>query len=135
MNTPAPLPPPPAVRGRVVDCRLHLLSRQVHDVDRVPISTVDDLELLSVDEHEGDPCGQQIFTVHALLSGAALATRVLGGRAPASRWHRILWAHVADVGTVVRLGVSGRDLDVTWTERWVREHIITRIPGGDHDPQ
>ncbi|MGO1339559.1 MAG: hypothetical protein ACTML1_08220, partial [Cellulosimicrobium funkei] len=32
---------------RVVDARLHLLSRQVLDVDGEPVTTVDDLELVA----------------------------------------------------------------------------------------
>ena len=37
--------PPTGVR--VVDARLHLLSRQVLDVDGEPVTTVDDLELVA----------------------------------------------------------------------------------------
>src|SRR6218665_1017881 len=80
------------------------------------------------------PDGTQPAVVTSLLSGAVLATRVFGGRPPPSRWHRIRWSQVADVGTVVRLGSRSEELDVTWPERWVRDHIVRRIPGGSHDP-
>jgi hypothetical protein len=73
--------------------------------------------------------------ITALLSGHVLGTRIFGGRPPASRLHRIGWRHVADVGVVVRLGIRGSELDASWVERWVRDHIIARIPGGRHDPE
>ncbi|GAA2236846.1 hypothetical protein GCM10010401_06180 [Rarobacter faecitabidus] len=133
------LPHPPAPGGRIIDARLHLLSRQVHDVDDAPVTTVDDLELVGPVAEDAGPGavadGTRPAYVHALLSGAALATRVLGGRAPDSRWHRIPWSLVTEVGTLVRLGTRGEDLDVTWTERWIRDRLIARIPGGKHDPQ
>jgi hypothetical protein len=42
---------------------------------------------------------------------------------------------VFEVGVVVRLAVDGETLTVTWAERWVRDRIIARIPGGSHDPE
>ena len=127
------LPPDEHPPGLVLDARLHLLDRQVLDVDGVPVCTVDDLEVHGVDGSDL-PDGSQAAVVTSLLSGAVLATRVFGGRPPSSRWHRIRWTHVADVGTTVALGVRGDTLDVTWTERWVRDHVIGRLPGGRHDP-
>lgn len=127
------LPPDERPHGLVLDARLHLLDRQVLDVDGVPVCTVDDLEVHGVDGSDR-PDGTQTAVVTSLLSGAVLATRVFGGRPPSSRWHRIRWSHVADVGTTVALGVRGDTLDVTWTERWVRDRVIGRLPGGRHDP-
>ena len=126
-------PPDEPLPGLVLDARLHLLDRQVLDVDGVPVCTVDDLEVHGVDGSDL-PDGTQTAVVTSLLSGAVLATRVFGGRPPSSRWHRIRWTHVADVGTTVALGVRGDTLDVTWTERWVRDRVIGRLPGGRHDP-
>ncbi|KQR16763.1 hypothetical protein [Cellulomonas sp. Leaf334] len=127
------LPPDEHPPGLVLDARLHLLDRQVLDVDGVPVCTVDDLEVHGVDGSDL-PDGSRPAVVTSLLSGAVLATRVFGGRPPSSRWHRIRWTHVADVGTTVALGVRGDTLDVTWTERWVRDRVIGRLPGGRHDP-
>ena len=45
------------------------------------------------------------------------------------------WSHVTDVATVVSLDVRGEGLDVLWVERWLRDHVIGRIPGGRHDPE
>jgi hypothetical protein len=126
---------PQSYAGQVLDAELHLLDRQVLDVDEVPVIVVDDLELTDIPWGEPIPEGTPPPVIAALLSGPVLGTRIFGGRPPASRLHRIPWHDVADVGIVVRLGIRGNDLDATWVERWVRDHIIARIPGGRHDPE
>jgi hypothetical protein len=121
--------------GQVLDAELHLLDRQVLDVDEVPVTVVDDIELSDVPWGEPIPERTPAPVITAILSGPVLGTRIFGGRPPASRLHRIGWRHVADVGVVVRLGIRGGELDATWVERWVRDHIVARIPGGRHDPE
>lgn len=130
----AALPPVPTPAGRVLDARLHLLDRQVLDPDGSPVCTVDDLELHGADGADV-PDGTQPAYVTAVLTGPVLATRVFGGRPPRSRWARLPWDHVVQVGTVLRCGVRSDRLDLTWTERWVRDQVIGRIPGGRHDPR
>lgn len=125
----AELPAPPAAAGLVLDARLHVLDRQVVDVDDVPVTTVDDVELAPVPGHP------DVIVVTNLLRGPVLATRMFGGRPPRSRWHGIAWRDVTEVGTVLRLGVRGETLDVLWVERWLRDHVIGRIPGGRHAPE
>lgn len=120
------LPEPPRPAGLVLDARLHLLDRQVDDVHGDPVATVDDVELADRDG---------VVVATDLLSGPVLVTRIFGGRPPRARWHRIAWRHVTDVGVVLRLGVRGDSLDVLWVERWLREHLIGRIPGGRHAPE
>lgn len=127
--------PPEHAAGQVLDARLHLLDRQVLDRGGVPVQVVDDLELSDVPFGEPIPVGTPAPTIHALLSGPVLVTRVFGGRPPASRFRRVAWGLVSEVGIVVRLGVAGATLDVTWAERWVRDRIVSRIPGGRHDPE
>lgn len=129
------LPPDAPAAGRLLDAGLHLLDRQVHDVDGVPIATVDDLEIEGVEPDAEIPPDAPPPVIGSLLSGPVLGSRVFGGRPPSERFHRTSWAHIVDVGTVVRLGVPGERLAVTWTERWVRDHVIGRIPGGRHDPE
>ena len=125
---------PPRPAGRVLDARLHLLDRQVLDADGVPVATVDDLELTGAEAGEPiDPTRPP--AVAALLHGSVLLTRIFGGRPPEDRWVRTPWADVSDIGIVVSLAVRGENLDATWTERWVRNHIIGRIPGGRHAPE
>lgn len=128
------LPTPPAVDGRIVDARLHLLDRQVLDVNGEPVTTVDDLEIegLQFGERPVDRAAPQI---RMLVSGPILTTRLFGGRTPPSRLRRIAWDLVSDVGTVVRLHVTGGSLEVTWFERWLADQVIGRIPGGRHDPE
>jgi hypothetical protein len=121
--------------GRVLDAQLHLLDRQVLDRDEVPVTTVDDLELDGIEVGASIPPDAPPPTVTAILTGPELATRIFGGQAPHSRLIRVPWRLVVGVGTTVRLGVPGDELVATWTERWVSEHIIARIPGGRHDPE
>ncbi|MFF2268153.1 hypothetical protein ACFVTZ_07785 [Cellulosimicrobium cellulans] len=128
---------------RVVDARLHLLSRQVLDVDGEPVTTVDDLELVAAggadgaarDDGSRDAVPGEPAEVGALLTGPVLVTRLLGGRPPASRWERVPWSDVGHVGTAIELTVQADSLDLHWTEGWLREHVVGRIPGGRHDPE
>jgi hypothetical protein len=120
---------------RYLDAQLHLLDRQVLDVHGVPIAVVDDLELSEI------PAGQEIPpdtpppVITALLSGPALATRIFGGRPPESRMLRTPWVAIREIGVVIKLSVGRDTQDLFWTERWVRDHIIGRIPGGRHTPK
>jgi hypothetical protein len=126
----------PTVRaGRILDAEVHLLDRQVLDVDGVPVTTVDDLELSDIPFGEDLPVGGEGPVVLNLLSGPILGTRIFGGRPPKSRWIRTPWDLISELGIVVSLAAHGEDLDVTWTERWARDRIISRIPGGRHDPE
>lgn len=135
VRDPHPLAPPPRYAGQVLDAELHLLDRQVLDVDEVPVTVVDDLQLSEVRWGEPIQPNTPPPVITALLSGPVLGTRIFGGRPPRSRLHEIAWRHVADVDVVLRLGVRGDRLDVTWVERWLRDHVIARIPGGRHDPE
>lgn len=128
------LPAPPAVAGRVLDAGLELLDRQILDPHGVPVTTVDDLEL-ATPEDLGHLDPENPPVVQALLTGPVLMTRIFGGRLPDSRFLRIPWKVVADIETVVKVGVAADSLDASWTERWMRDHVIARIPGGRHDPE
>ena len=121
--------------ARWLDAQLHILDRQVLDADGVPIAVVDDLELSEVPFGEEIPVDTPPPVITALLGGPVLATRIFGGRPPNSRMERTPWAAVADVGVVIKLAVRQETSDVAWTERWVRDHIIGRIPGGRHIPE
>ncbi|MFE4197072.1 hypothetical protein ACFRJ9_14495 [Paenarthrobacter sp. NPDC056912] len=128
------LRPAPRVAGLVLDAQLHLLDRQMLDVDGVPVTTVDDVELSGPIPDEPIPTGTEAPHITALLTGPVLGTRIFGGRPPSSRLIRIPWTAVAGVDTVVTLGVRSDSLDASWVERWLRNHVIGRIPGGRHDP-
>lgn len=124
----------PQPAGLVLDAQLHLLDRQMLDVDGVPVTTVDDVELSGPPSDEPIPEGAPTPHITALLTGPVLGTRIFGGRPPSSRLIRIPWEAVAGVDTVVQLGVRSDSLDASWVERWLRNHVIGKIPGGRHDP-
>ena len=110
---------------RPVLLRFHLWLDDV-EVERAQQGAVSDVSFI--------PRG--IARCLAMTSAAtALGTRLFGGRPPASRWYRIPWRDVADVGVTLRLGVRCDGLEVTWVERWLRDHVVGRVPGGRHDPQ
>ena len=117
---------------RWIDAHLHLLDRQVLDAQGVPIAVVDDLELSDVPVGEEIPPGTPPPIITALLSGPVLGARIFGGRPPRSRSHGMPWISIVDIGVVIKLAISGETTDLTWTERWVRDRIIGRIPGGRH---
>ena len=120
--------------GRVLDLNLHLLDRQVLDNDDVPIGHVDNLEVDGIERGvELDPDSPPVVTNLVLNSGIML--RMFGGRPPETRLHRVPWSAVARVGTAIELGEPGSAFDVTWVERWVRDHVIAHIPGGRHAPE
>lgn len=119
---------------RVVDARLHLLSRQVLDVDGEPVAVVDDLELVG-DDGAQHPVPGTTVRIGAVLCGPSLVTRLFGGRPPVSRRARIGWGDVERLGVTLLLAVRADSLDVGWVERWVRERLIGRVPGGQHDPE
>jgi hypothetical protein len=121
--------------GRVIDAELHLLDRQVLDPDEVPITAVADLELSDVPWDEDLPADAEAPVIENLLTGPVLATRIFGGRPPESRFLRIPWRDVRELGTAVSVREPADSYDASWTERWVREHLIGRIPGGRHDPE
>ena len=134
-SSPAGLPAVPPVAGRTLDAQLHLMDRQVLDNDGVPVTTVDDLELSGPALDLEIPPGTAAPVLTALLTGPVLGTRIFGGRPPSSRLIRIPWEDVAEVDVVLKLGISGERLDAGWVERWIRDKIIARIPGGRRDPR
>jgi sporulation protein YlmC with PRC-barrel domain len=126
--------PGPHVAGQVLDAQLHLLDRQILDADGIPVTTVDDVEISGPEPGQTIPPGTTAPVIAALLTGPVLGTRIFGGRPPSDRLIRLPWEDVAAIGVVVRLGVRSEDLDASWVERWIRDKIIARIPGGRHDP-
>ncbi|WP_061296462.1 hypothetical protein [Herbidospora cretacea] len=114
------------MKARVLHAHLHLLDRQVVRGDGRLLCKVDDLEI-----DDG--------YVTAILSGPlALGPRVGGviGRVmtgvtrlfrmeehPAPQ--RIPMGSVAEIGSAIKVG----DLPEASLERWVRDHVIDRLPG------
>jgi sporulation protein YlmC with PRC-barrel domain len=125
--------------GKVLDLLLHLMDRQVIDVDGRLVCKVDDLEL------ELDDAGRPYVTA-ILVGPRALGPRI-GGRlghwfaAVAARQAapdrrevpRIDFGQVTDIGSAVKLARRHDELDITPLERWVDTHVIGRIPGSTHE--
>jgi|tagenome__1003787_1003787.scaffolds.fasta_scaffold20412801_2 sporulation protein YlmC with PRC-barrel domain len=123
--------------GPAMDAQLELLDRQIVDVDGRMVGKVDDVELAQ------RPDGRLVVT--ALLTGPGALGPRLGGAlgaivrsswsrlsgSPSDRPGRIDIALVAEVGTAVRLGVSRREVDVDGFESWVRDHVVSALPGAD----
>lgn len=120
---------------RYIDAGLHLLDRQVLDVNGEPVTVVDDIEISGLEPNTPIDPDHEPPTMTALLAGAVVLNRLFGGRPPLSRLYRIDWTSVSRIGTSLELGVRGESLDISWPERWVRDHIIARIPGSNHDPE
>jgi len=123
------------VAGRVLDANLHLFDRQLMDVDDVPIGVVDDIELTGVVRGELVEPGSPRPRIGALVANSGFWTRLFGGRPPSRRLHRVPWSAVSSIGTAIDLGVSGGRFDLVWSEAWVRDHVIARIPGGRDAPE
>jgi sporulation protein YlmC with PRC-barrel domain len=119
-----------------------LLDRQILDVAGEAVGKVDDIEL-SVD-------ADGVVHLAALLVGPQALGRRIGGRfgrwvsALAGTLHpaenpdpiRIPWdvvaerEHPVESDSAVRLTVRRELLTEPALEQWLREHLITRIPGG-----
>lgn len=115
-----------------LDARLHLLDRQLVDHDGDPVGIVDDLELDGVEVDKEIAPGTPAPRVTALLSGQVVATRIFGGTPPRSRLQEIPWKLVSSIGVTVQLAPTDMKFDVQWMERWLRDHIVARVPGGTH---
>jgi hypothetical protein len=121
--------------GRVVDARLQVLDRQLHDHRDDPIGVVDDLDLADVPVGVDIAAGTPAPRVTALVTGHVLATRILGGRTPVSRLQFIPWNLVDRLGVVLVLRPIEERPGSLWLEHWLRRHVIGRIPGGRHAPE
>ena len=133
--------PVESAAGRVFDAGLHLLDRQIVDRDGRLAGNVDDLELSDGDE------GPPIVT--ALLSGpGALAPRIggrlgLAWRGVARRLHdepdgppaRVPFGVVTAIEQAIHVSTPADELDSARFERWVRVHVIAKIPGASHAPE
>jgi hypothetical protein len=136
--------------GRVLHADLELLDRQLRDRDGRLCGKVDDLELTRAESGT--------IYVTALFSGPGTLWRRLGAerlgrwleqfrREQAARGRagtdgpeagdpgRISIGLVHGIGPVIDLAVSADDLASSESERWVRDHIIGRIPGSRHEAE
>ena len=126
--------------GRRLWAALHLLDRQLLDREGGMAGCVDDVELT--------PTEDGALTVTAILSGpGTLAPRL--GATRFGRWRRRsqqLWAEeegrsdptripfgrVRAIGSHITLAADAAELASWATERWVRDHVVDRLPGSAH---
>jgi sporulation protein YlmC with PRC-barrel domain len=131
--------------GRVLYAGLHLLDRQIVDRAGRRCGKVDDLEL------EPDAASGRLHVVGLLSGPGALAYRT--GHHRLGRWLQrvnafvfphddpehdpvfIPFGRVADVGDHVTLAADHREVASHSGERWVRDHVIGRIPGSGNAPE
>ena len=128
--------------GRTLWAGLRLLDRQLLDRNERKTGVVDDLELETTED------GQHLY-VSAIISGpGALAHRL--NRHRYGTWMRgaatvltpgegdptrIPFNLVSDIGDHISVAADHEDLGSAATERWVRDHIISHIPGSGHAPE
>jgi hypothetical protein len=124
------------IAKRVIDAGLNVLDRQIIDSDGMMSGNVDDLEL-TFPSDGGPP------VITGILSGPGALARRLGRRSGVwleslhSRLHpaeqpgpaRIAFGVVKRVADHVEITVPRSELDVGRFEEWVREKIISKIPG------
>jgi hypothetical protein len=142
------LPIDDSPRGQVVDARLHVLDRQIVDRDGLPVCTVDDVDIAGLERGRyadgardtgvlvaATPAGAEPTAaprIAALLSGAVLWTRTFGGDPRLGHLARVPWGDVTDVDVVLTVARAAGGYEANWSENWVREQFIARIPGGHH---
>lgn len=126
--------------GQVVDAGLSLLDRQIEDSEGRLCGKVDDLEL-TVPDDGGPPL------VTAILSGPGALAGRMSGRIGAwvesvfRRLHpevspqptRISFGVVKRIDHSVELSIPKGDLGTNLFEAWVRDHVISKIPGAGHE--
>jgi sporulation protein YlmC with PRC-barrel domain len=135
---------PPAAAERLkrsYDAALQLLDRQVMDPDGLMVGKVDDLELVETEDGR--------LAVTALLCGPGALGPRLGGRP--GHWVVAIWrrlrseaepaaaripfSDVVRVTSAVHVSRKRSSLAVDGLERWVHDHVVSRIPGAGHAPE
>jgi sporulation protein YlmC with PRC-barrel domain len=132
--------------GRTLFAGLHLLDRQLVDRDGRLCGKVDDLELTR-DETTGR------LHVSAVLAGPGVLAQRFGrlgvgpwlqavnrlvfparraGEETDSDPTRIPFQRVVEIGNHVDIADRHEDLATWSTERWVRDHVVSHIPGSRH---
>lgn len=127
--------------GKRYDLSLSLLDRQIVDVDGFAAGKVDDLEFET-------PEGAAPYATKILSGPGALSARI-GGRL--GRWMaavhvrlhesphpgpaEVSFGVVTRIDNAVHLSVSREDLPIVRFANWVRNLLIDRIPGADHEAE
>jgi sporulation protein YlmC with PRC-barrel domain len=112
----------------------NVIDTQLVDRHQQKIGRIDEL-LLELEE--GKP--PRVATI--VIGGAARARRVGGWMVACHRVVRALFGQRAEhetrvpfdavrcIADTIELDVEGKTLESLWLERWLSEHVISRIPG------
>ena len=112
-----------------------VLDKLLVDRDGIPLGRVDGIVLLLA-PNQSRPRVAQIEsglpTLARRLSGRLAralhwVTRKLGGRWP--RPVRLPWSRVESLGKELKVNICAENSRLLARERWLRDHIIRRIPG------
>lgn len=121
---------------RTYDLGLDVLDRQILDSENTKCGNVDDIELDFTDGRGKPPVVTAI-----LASPGAWGPRLRRfGGAVVALWRRlhphldpkplrIEWGEVAKLDYAIHLRSTAEELGLTRAEDWVRERIISKIPG------
>jgi hypothetical protein len=132
---------PETVPGRRYDAVLHLLDRQLVDPDGRLVAKVDEIELTDL--------GDGRLTLTAVLTGPGVLGPRLRGRAGqlvGAVWRRlhpaqdpepgrIPFRHLVRIDSAVHVSLRRHELAVDGFEDWVRDHVVSRLPGARHEPE
>ncbi|MYT25671.1 hypothetical protein GTW69_36300, partial [Streptomyces sp. SID7760] len=137
---PPPRPGDERTPGRAYSARFHLLDRQIITEDGTPLAKADDLELT--------PDSDGSLVVSAVLIGpTALAPRLRGRAArlldalarrlttgPTDHHARIAMDHIIRIGAALTATTTAADDTLHPLEDWIRDNVITPLPGSGHAP-
>jgi hypothetical protein len=117
--------------------------RLVHDVLDVQLCDrrqrkMGRVDSLVLEVAEGGPPRIAYLDVSGTLLAHRLHPRIARWAAAVRRWWnsadrgptRIPWSAVRSIGNVVEVDVDADTTPATAWERWLRSHVICRIPGG-----
>ena len=114
-----------------------VLDKLLVDRDEQPVGRVDGIVLV-IESDDLQP------RLDGIESGTRTLARRIGGRFArwleycvrfaGLRWKqpvRVDWSKVNSIGKELKLDICAENSPLTASERWLRDHIIRRIPGND----
>jgi len=117
-----------------IDLVRDMLDTQVLDREKRPLGKVDGVGL---ELGEGTPPRVAYFEIDAVTAWSRLGKRFgRWAKKLAAHWerdghpYRFNWSQVRDFGIDIEIEVDAEDSPPFDFERWVREKLVKRIPGG-----
>ena len=117
-----------------------VLDKQLFDRERNPVGRVDGI-ILALGSSTTPPHVTQIEVGITTLARRVHPRLAEWCRAIGQKWGlrrgrsvRIAWAKVESIEKELKLDLTGEHSELLVWERWVRDHVIRRIPGGAPRP-